>query len=246
MRFSFLFTGDITSDAEQTLLGTGALKQLLPADILKVAHHGSDNGSSAAFLEAVGAEVAVISVGADNPYGHPAQETLDRLEAAKARVLRTDRHDTITVITDGETYEISASFVVFLPLALQQEPPTLTPTPTATPIPEPVTSGDINLVTIFHHGFNGSQEPDEYVQVRNDDIQAIQLSGWTLRDLENHVFTFPSYVMQPGQVCRVYTNEYHPEWCGFSYESSSATWNNSGDCAYLRDSTSTMIDVLCY
>jgi len=52
--------------------------------------------------------------------------------------------------------------------------------------------------------------------------------------------------MQPGQVCRVYTNEYHPEWCGFSFGSGSAIWNNSGDCAYLRDSEGRLIDTFCY
>jgi hypothetical protein len=92
----------------------------------------------------------------------------------------------------------------------------------------------------------GRQEPDEYVEIRNDDARAIQLSRWTLRDEANHVFTFPGFVTQPGQVCRVYTNEYHPEWCGFSYGSGSAIWNNSGNCAYLRDSTSVLIDTYCY
>ena len=52
---------------------------------------------------------------------------------------------------------------------------------------------------------------DEYVEFRNNDNRAIQLQGWTLRDEANHTFAFPSHVMQPGQVCRVYTNEYHPE-----------------------------------
>ena len=51
-------------------------------------------------------------------------------------------------------------------------------------------------------------------------------------------------VMLPGQVCRIYTNEYHPECCGFNYGSGSAIWNNTGDCAYLRDGQSTLIDEL--
>jgi hypothetical protein len=66
------------------------------------------------------------------------------------------------------------------------------------------------------------------------------------REEANHVFTFPSHVMYPGQVCRVYTNEYHSESCGFSYASTSAIWNNSGDCAYLWDSAGTLIDSYCY
>ncbi len=62
----------------------------------------------------------------------------------------------------------------------------------------------------------------------------------------SHVFWFTLCVMQPGQVCRMYTNEYHPKWCGFSYRSGSALWNNGGGCAYLRDSTFTLIGILCY
>jgi hypothetical protein len=64
----------------------------------------------------------------------------------------------------------------------------------------------------------------------------------TLRDEANHIFTNPSYVMQPGQTCRVYTNEAHPEWCGLNYGSGSAIWNNGGDCGYLKDANSTLID----
>lgn len=142
----FLFTGDITTDTEQVLLetGTASLRMALPVEVLKVAHHGSKNSSSAAFLEAVNPEVAIISVGAGNPYGHPASETLDRLTAAGANVYRTDKYGTITVISDGQSYEVLADFVVFLPFTVRQ--PTPTPThpsarlmpanrPTATPRP---------------------------------------------------------------------------------------------------------------
>jgi competence protein ComEC len=218
------------------------------ADVLKVAHHGNRYSSSAPFLDAVGAELAIISVGADNPYGHPAQETLDRLAAAGARVLRTDQNCTITVTTDGQTYNVSACFVVFLPLVAKVASFEPTPTPIhpdTTPSPYPV-PGSIVITSIFFDGVQGPAEPDEYVEIRNDDTVAIQLSGWTLRDEANKVFTFPPHVMEPGQVCRVYTNENHPESCGFSYSSSSAIWNNSGDCAYLRDSAGTLIDTYCY
>lgn len=283
----FLFTGDISSGIEQVIVDTGTLRLWAEADILKVAHHGSRYSSSAPFLEAVGAEVAVISVGASNPYGHPAQETLDRLQAAGAEVLRTDQNGTIVITTDGQTYEIKAGYVVFLPLVIKfvptptntLPPPTNTPIPptntpipptntpilpTNTPIPPtntpvpptntpapptntpvPGTTGNVNIIDIFYDG-EGSSEPDEYVAIRNDDTQSIQLSGWTLHDEANHTFTFPSHIMTPGQVCRVYTNENHPEWCGFNYGSGSAIWNNSGDCAYLQNSTGAAIDTYCY
>lgn len=124
--------------------------------------------------------------------------------------------------------------------------PTETNTPTPTNTPPPGTAGNIVITNIFYDGIQGSQEPDEYVEIRNDDTKAIQLQGWTLRDVANHIYTFPNHVMQPGQVCRIYTNESHPEWCSFNYGNGSAIWNNGGDCAYLRDSTDTEIDTYCY
>lgn len=144
----FLFTGDIGSDTEQAILDSGTLKLLLSADVLKVAHHGSQDSSSAAFLEAVGAEVAIISVGADNSYGYPAQETLDRLQAAGAQVFRTDQDGTVTITTDGQTYKVvEVEYLVFLPLVVRQPTPTPTNTPTSThePTNTPITPPPVTV-----------------------------------------------------------------------------------------------------
>ncbi len=97
---SFLFTGDAEDWSEYMMIDAGAE---LRADVLKVGHHGSRTSSTAEFLEAVSPALAVISVGKDNGYGHPAAEVLDRLEAAGARVLRTDELGTIILTSDGET-----------------------------------------------------------------------------------------------------------------------------------------------
>lgn len=142
----------------------------------------------------------------------------------------------------------------FLPAIFRIEPsrtptPTATSTPTQTPTVTPTlppsSAGNIVITYIFYNGA-GSTEPDEYVEIRNDDTKSIQLQNWTLRDIANHNFTFPSFVMMPGKICRIYTNEFHPEWCGFSYGSSSAIWNNTGDCAYLNNSAATQVDSYCY
>ncbi|NLG27595.1 MAG: DNA internalization-related competence protein ComEC/Rec2 [Chloroflexi bacterium] len=97
--WSALLTADIDAETEAALVRGGASLQ---ADLLKVAHHGAGGGSSEGFLRAVDPQVALISVGADNDYGHPAPETLARLAAADVRVLRTDQRGTLEVITDGE------------------------------------------------------------------------------------------------------------------------------------------------
>ncbi len=95
---SFLFTGDAAWEAERALLTNGAR---LDADVLKVAHHGSGSSSSSAFLHDVAPEYDVISVGRDNSYGHPTEETLMRLAETGAEILRTDEHGTICIHTDG-------------------------------------------------------------------------------------------------------------------------------------------------
>ena len=72
-------------------------------ELLIVGHHGSKNSSCDEFLRATAPELAVISAGANNSYGHPAPETLERLEALGAEVHRTDREGTVTVrVRDGK------------------------------------------------------------------------------------------------------------------------------------------------
>lgn len=95
--FDALVTGDMDSATEERLLE----KHQLPAmDVLVAGHHGSASSTGEALLEAVRPETVVISAGEDNPYGHPAQETLERLEAAGCTVRRTDQEGTVTITTE--------------------------------------------------------------------------------------------------------------------------------------------------
>ena len=96
---SFLFTGDAERTAEDDILDVG---YDLSATVLKVGHHGSDTSTSYPFLREIMPEYAVISVGADNPYGHPTEATLSRLRDAGAAVYRTDLQGTIICTSDGE------------------------------------------------------------------------------------------------------------------------------------------------
>ena len=77
------------------------------AQVLKVGHHGSNTSTSEEFLEKVSPVYAVISCGKDNDYGHPHRETLDRLEGAGVKVLRTDLLGTIILTTDGRAIQFS-------------------------------------------------------------------------------------------------------------------------------------------
>ena len=89
----FLLMGDLEEEIDPSLLAAG----LPSVDLLKIAHHGSRTATSQRFVDAVRPRIAVASAGAGNPYGHPTRATLDRLAAAGARVLRTDRDGTVVV-----------------------------------------------------------------------------------------------------------------------------------------------------
>ncbi len=101
---SVLLAGDMEDVVEDRLL---AAEVDLHADVLKVAHHGSEYSSSEAFLRAVRPRWAVISAGAGNVFGHPHKETLERLAAQGITVYRTDLHGSVTLKTDGSTLSLS-------------------------------------------------------------------------------------------------------------------------------------------
>ncbi len=99
----FLLTGDAEDDVDPALLARG----LAPVDVLKVAHHGSRTASSDALLRALAPMVALVSVGADNTYGHPSPATLARLEARGARVFRTDLDGAVEVTLERSGVTVS-------------------------------------------------------------------------------------------------------------------------------------------
>lgn len=98
---SFMLAADIRREAELHLITRRAA---LKSTVLKVAHHGSDTSTSQEFLSAVDPQIAVLSVGADNKFGHPGDEVVDRLEnkLGRGNIYRTDHHGTIQFTTDGE------------------------------------------------------------------------------------------------------------------------------------------------
>jgi beta-lactamase superfamily II metal-dependent hydrolase len=105
--FSLLITGDAGAAAEGDMIAGG---NDLASVVYKAGHHGSDTSSSRLFLIAVAPDIAVISSGVDNQYGHPHPAVLARLSDAGAAVLRTDELGTIEVITDGDVMWWEAGF----------------------------------------------------------------------------------------------------------------------------------------
>jgi competence protein ComEC len=101
---SVLLASDVEAAGERALLEAGVP---LAATVLKVGHHGAATSSTAPFVAAVRPAVAVVSVGARNPYGHPDPGALARLTAVGARVYRTDRDGAVLVETDGRTLTVT-------------------------------------------------------------------------------------------------------------------------------------------
>jgi competence protein ComEC len=96
-----LLTGDVEGNGEKFLIENCA-DELKETDVLKVAHHGSKNSTSEAFLEKCSPFVSIISCGAKNRYGHPHQELMERLWKNGSEILQTKESGEITLITDGE------------------------------------------------------------------------------------------------------------------------------------------------
>jgi len=103
----FLFTGDMEEDGRARLL-RAASPAALQADVLKVAHHGSHNGTDAEFLRAVRPRYGVISLARGNDYGHPHREAVQALNSAGVQILRTDERGTIVFTSDGKTLKVGA------------------------------------------------------------------------------------------------------------------------------------------
>jgi beta-lactamase superfamily II metal-dependent hydrolase len=279
----FLFTGDAEQEAEASMLAEGIVPYV---EILKVGHHGSRTASSIQFLQAAEPERAIYMAGQSNSYGHPHEETIANLCEVDAEIYGTDIHGTITVTTNGVTYDV---------LPANNVPPVVCPTVatfdltigingqgttspsagtyeygsgsqvtiTASPASgwefdhwsgdvsgtsstivitmdsdkdvtayfegEPGVGSNVQITYIFYDGVVYRTESDEYVEITNLGGMSQNLKGWVLKDISEGYpsFTFPSYVLAPGAKIRVYTNEIHSEWGGFSFGYGKAIWNNT-------------------
>lgn len=212
----FLFTGDAEKQSEASMIGAGVLVDI---EILKVGHHGSRTSSSQALLDIIQPEVAIYMASAGNQYGHPHAVTILALQEIGAEVYGTDVCGTIIVMTDGKEYTIQAERT-----CIPTPTPTTTPTPTAT-----IGASDVQIIYIFYDGLVYRTESDEYVAIKNLGDAPQDLAGWVLKDISEGYpsFAFPYYILEPGETIRVYTNEIHPEWGGFSFGSGKAIWNNT-------------------
>lgn len=120
-------------------------------------------------------------------------------------------------------------------------PAPLSPTHTPASVP------NIQITFILFDGVVPQVESDEFAQITNQGSLSVNLQGWRLNaGAPEQDFYFPNFQLDPGLSCRIYTNEIHPEYCGFSFERGEAIWRNTGDCGYLYDDEGAQVSKFCY
>lgn len=131
-----------------------------------------------------------------------------------------------------------------LPIQTAAPPATVTPGGAGAPPRHPLRIDDL-----FYDGEEPSTEGDEHLDFHNASDAPVLLTGWKVISVRGtQIWSFPDgFSMAPGQACRLYTNQLHPEHCGLSWGSSQqAIWRNAGDKAEIRDASGSLIDWFCY
>lgn len=125
-----------------------------------------------------------------------------------------------------------------LPIVETPEPGVVTATPNPYGVADSSTA--VKITRVFYDGVK-TNEPDEYVEIVNDGPLPVRMDDWILVDAQNTTFRWDSFTIQAGQTIRVYTNEIHSQWGGFSYGSGRAIWSNKGDIAALHDAEGNIV-----
>lgn len=226
-------TGDLPCEAEEQVLGRGMLPD---AEIVQVGHHGSSTSTCEPWLEALEPEAGFLSVGADNPYGHPHREVLDRLAEHGVDVYRTDEHGSLAIETNGTAWTIETG----------TEAPGSTDDAReeATNASSPV---QIAAIRADAEGDDHGNLNDEWVRIANAGNDTVELGGWTLADEAGHTYTFPAdATLAPDANVTVHTGEGN-DTAGHRYWGrDQAVWNNAGDQATLRDDGGALVDEESY
>lgn len=238
--FRGLLSGDSERPELQYFVDSGDVPDLT---LLKAPHHGSSDAVSVALLDAARPEVVVVSVGAENTYGHPSPEALAVYPTYADEVYRTDLDGQVTVLgyQDG-SYEVRLGQTAvarsrdgFRPTGPETAPP-VAPAPPSPPQPL-ITTVAVTIGVFADAPGNDNRNPNgEYATLSNAADSRVDVSGWTLCDAARHCFTFPGRSQIPAHgMIVLYTGRGVSDGARFFMEYGSAVWNNDGDTATLYD-----------
>ena len=242
-KITFLLMGDAGLEAESAIMNDG---YDVNADILKVGHHGSRTSSGTSFISAVSPAVSVIEVGAGNDYGHPHQETLDRLQKI-SKVYRTDLDSTITITTDGSAYSVTTQKNEPVQGAKSTSSGSGAYSSTSsTPTSKAESTGSMTSNSIGSTVYVSDLSlKDEWIKVTNKGSSPVSLSGWKIEDEgRKHTYIFPSYTLDAGSTVTVYTKMGTNSATELYWGSSSLIWNNDGDTAAIYDNSGQLVSTL--
>ncbi|MFC7070482.1 lamin tail domain-containing protein [Halobaculum lipolyticum] len=254
---SVLHTGDAEEMQEAYLVEEYGSS--LSATVYKAGHHGSDSSSSSELLDLVSPQVAVVSSAYDSQYGHPHEEVLDRFGERSISTYWTATHGTVvfvsndsamtvktqaeaptdprdlregTAIEPGDTTPVEERAVISGDTVTERTS-TSTETATATPMPDGgSTPGTLSLVEVHADAAGSDRENlnDEYVVFENTGDSELDLSGWTVADSADHVYTMPEgTTLAPGEQLTLRTGSGSDTETELYWGSSAPIWNNGGD-----------------
>ena len=251
---SFLFTGDAEAEAEQFLVDEYG--DQLQTTVMKAGHHGSSSSTGEAILDAAQPQTVVISAPFDSQYGHPNDETLDRLAAAEVPTYWTGTHGTVVLESNSTHVTVNTQQTAPTdPLGLRDGTP-IEPSPEpdvtrraiinasggvteATPIvtdggtPEETADPDGLAIATINADAEGADRDnlnDEFVVFENTGDGPLSIGGWTVQDAAGATYTIPSgTTLESGATITLHTGSGSDTATDLYWGSGRPIWNNDGD-----------------
>ncbi|WP_158057126.1 lamin tail domain-containing protein [Halorussus halophilus] len=267
---SVLLPGDVERDGEGYL--QDSQQKRLDSTLLSAGHHGSNSSSSPGFLAATTPRVVAIQSAYDSPYGHPHDEVLERLAERQIPTYWTGVHGDVVFETDGDRVVVKTQRAAPTDPAKIRSVSGVSPgaddpleergrfrigggqSLSGTASGETVatdggTTGakaDATLSLAEAHpdaaGEEQSNLNDEYVVLRNDGQESLDLSGWTVSDEADHEYTFPQgTTLKPGETLTLHTGTGEDAPPDYYWNADSPVWNNDGDTVFVHTAEGTLV-----
>jgi competence protein ComEC len=259
---SFLFTGDAEDDQEAYLVDKYGNE--LYATVMKAGHHGSKSSTSGAILDAAQPKAVVISSEYDSQYGHPNEETLQRLAERDISTYWTATHGHVVLVSDGQEVRISTQRAAPTEASSirdgdginvgstdpVQQRAVITgdgltdATPTGTAV---VTDGgtdtgtgaqlDLASVNADPEGDDSENLESETVTIENTGDTAVDMSGWIISDAADTSYTVPDgFILDAGATVTLHTGRGTDSATDLYWNRGSSVWNNGGDTVIITNS----------